>query len=645
MQALEAARAGRDWVTVTGTSSGKTLGYNLPILETALADPEARALYLYPTKALAQDQFRGLLELLQGDATIGDAIRPGVYDGDTPTAQRRRIKAEANLVLSNPDMLHAGILPYHAKWARFFAELRYVVLDEVHTYRGILGANVAAVLRRLQRVCEHYESRPLFLATSATIANPGELTSGLIDRDVQVIDDDGSPRGEKYFVLWNPDQEGDDGLSRRSGADDAVFLLAEAAEAGAQALAFARTRQGAELIHRYLKEELHDRNSPLEHRVRAYRGGYLPNERRTIEQELFSGQVRAAAATNALELGVDIGSLDVVLLVGYPGTIASCWQQAGRSGRRSDESLAVLIAGNDPVDQYLVHRPEYFFSQTGRARSHRPNESVHSGASPQSGGVRGAARGVRPRFASAPTTAPLCELLADSHELHPTAGKYYFAGSQNPAVEISLRHMSDNTFSIIERRPKTAPGEPPPVGRQDSRYDQEQNEVIANVDAISAPELVYPEAVYLHDGRTYYVRELDLEGKAAYVERREMDYYTQAVLESRVRIDGTRNERSDQTHGLLAYGEVNVAWQTVAIQENQIRHAREYRPGSGRYARTDAANDGVVVHTGSGAADRTERDRLSAKRSLGRAAKFGRRRLAHRGDVRPARRKRRRRFN
>ncbi|MBL9123856.1 MAG: DEAD/DEAH box helicase, partial [Planctomycetaceae bacterium] len=363
-QALDLARAGRDLAIVTGTATGKSLAFNLPILETVLADPEARALYLYPTKALAQDQMKGLTELLASDADLAHRVLPGVYDGDTPPPQRRRIKAEANLVLSNPDMLHASLLHYHPKWSRFFGGLRYIVLDEVHQYRGILGANVGCVLRRLERVAQHYGARPIYLCASATIANPAEFVGRLLGREVEVISEDGAPRGRKFFAFWNPAPQGQDQLARRSAGDDATRLLARAMEQGAQALAFTRTRQGAELIQRYVKEELTALGSPLAGKIRAYRGGYLPNERREIEQGLFSGQLRAAAATNALELGVDIGSLDVVLLVGYPGTIASTWQQAGRSGRRGDDSLAVLIAANDPIDQYLLRHPDYFWNQS-----------------------------------------------------------------------------------------------------------------------------------------------------------------------------------------------------------------------------------------------------------------------------------------
>jgi DEAD/DEAH box helicase domain-containing protein len=570
--ALDAARSGRDLVVVTGTASGKTLCYNLPILETCLQDHQSRALYLFPTKALAQDQLKGLLELVGGDEQADRAIRPGVYDGDTPTAQRRRIKAEANLVLSNPDMLHASILPYHPKWARFFSQLRYIVIDEVHMYRGILGANVSCVLRRLARVCRHYGGDPVFLAASATIANPGELVSRLIGREVQVIDDDGSPRGRKYFALWNPAPLGKDSLARRSAGDDAVWLMVEAMQAGGQTLAFTRTRQQAELINRYVQEEFRLGSSPLQRQMRAYRGGYLPDERRGIEAELFSGRLRGVSATNALELGVDIGSLDVALLVNYPGTIASTWQQAGRSGRRHDESLAVLLAGNDPVDQYLLRHPDYFFSQS-------PEHAVVDPENPYvlARHLKAAAfelpldeEAVEDFGALAPQVA---EVLCDEEQLSHVAGKYYYCGGQNPAQQISLRHMSDNTFSIV-LRDNDAQSKPP---RTPGRRSTSPNEVIANVDAISAPELVYPEAVYLHNGESYFVRELDLEGKVAYVERHEMDYYTQAVLESSVKIQHEHSRRENDSRDAqqfesassfaLAYGDVDVSWKTVAFKK------------------------------------------------------------------------------
>jgi len=567
VEALESARSGQDLVVVTGTASGKTLCYNLPIFEACLEDPEARALYLFPTKALAQDQLKGQLELLAADAELAARIKAGVYDGDTPPAQRRRIKAEANLVLSNPDMLHASLLPYHPRWARLLSTLKFVVLDEVHTYRGILGAHVACVLRRLDAVCRHYGARPVYLAASATIANPGELTARLLNREVRVIERDAAPHGRKLFALWNPVPLGRDQLARRSAGDDAVWLMVEALEAGGQSLAFTRTRQAAELVQRYAQDELRRRHSPLAHQVRAYRGGYLPGERRQIEQDLSSGRLRGVAATNALELGIDIGSLDVTLLIQYPGTIASTWQQAGRSGRRAGDSLTVLLAGNDPVDQYLLRHPAYFFAQS-------PEHAVVDPENPYvlARHLQAAAfelpldETATARFGS--TAAQVAQVLGDSGQLAQVAGKLYFAGGQNPAQKISLRHMSDETFSIVLRTEKDRVQEPVRVEPGSGRHQLPQGfEVLANVDAISAPELIYPEAVYLHHGETYFIRQLDLEGKVAYAERHEMSYYTQAVLESSVQITRTRETRHDLPRARLHYGDVDVRWQTVAFKK------------------------------------------------------------------------------
>lgn len=578
-EALDAARSGQDLVVVTGTASGKTLCYNLPILEAVLASQQAkpleqtgaieneeraRALYLFPTKALAQDQLKGMLELVGDDDEVAKLVQPGVYDGDTPTSQRRRIRNEASLVLTNPDMLHASILPYHPKWAEFFTDLKYIVLDEIHTYRGILGAHVSAVLRRLDRICEHYGSRPTYLAASATIANPGELTSRLTGRQVQVVDDDGAPRGAKHFVLWNPAPLGKDSLARRSANDDAVTWLVESLHLGGQALAFTRTRQAAELVHRYAKETLEADHSPLAKQVRAYRGGYLPNERRSIEQDLFSGKLRGIAATNALELGIDIGSLDVAIMVNYPGTIASCWQQAGRSGRRQDESLAVLLAGNDPVDQYLLRNPDYFFAQS-------PEHAVVDPDNPYvlAKHLKAAAFEL-PLVAEdyqrfGPLAHPIAEVLCEEQQLSEVGGQYFCPGGQNPTVGVSLRHMADNTFSIVWRKQQA-------VGRDQfasgsSPQVDENHVVIANVDSISAPELVHPEAIYLHNGDTFLVRELDLNGKVAYIERRETDYYTQAVLEHNVLITDQRAVSTAVERGVLAYGDVDVSWQTVAFKK------------------------------------------------------------------------------
>lgn len=584
VRALRAARARQDFVVVTGTASGKTLCYHLPVLEASVADDQCRSLYLFPTKALAQDQFKGIMQLTGADAELQRTICAGVYDGDTPPAQRKRIKAEANLVLSNPDMLHASILPYHPKWARFFSQLRYVILDEVHTYRGILGANVACVLRRLDRVCRHYGASPVFMAASATIANPAELTAKLIGRDVTVIDDDGSPRGKKYFALWNPLAPEDDPLARRSATDDAVWLFGEVLQRGGQCLVFTRTRQSAELVHRYTQDDLRQRRrDDLAESVRAYRGGYLPDERRQIERDLFSGNLRGVASTNALELGIDVGSLDVTLLVNYPGTIASTWQQAGRSGRRQDESLSVLLAGNDPVDQYLLRHPQYFFAQS-------PERAVVDPENPYvlTNHLQAAAfelplsdDDVSTFGELAPTIA---NVLAEAQTLSPIDGRYYWSGGNNPSAAISLRHMSQDTFSIVLLRDATVARVPHrlprrPQHRLPRRHPEHQiveaprdelaqhAEVIANVDAISAPELIYPQAVYLHNGESYFVRSLDLDGKVAYVERHEMDYYTQAILESQVTVT-ERHARSELlAAAVLEFVDVDVRWKTVAFKK------------------------------------------------------------------------------
>lgn len=576
VQALEAARAGRDAVVVTGTASGKTLCYNLPIIEAALADADAKALYLFPTKALAQDQLKNLLELVSQEEGVASRIRPGVYDGDTPTAQRKRIRSEANLVLTNPDMLHASVLPYHPKWAALFADLRYVVLDEVHTYRGILGAHVSAVLRRLLRVCRHYGGEPTFLAASATIANPGELTERLLGREIQVIDDDGSPRGRKHFVLWNPAPLGKDSLARRAPGDDAVTWMVETLQTGGQALVFTRTRQAAELVYRYSKQQLREQHSPLADKVRAYRGGYLPVERREMEQALFSGALRGVAATNALELGIDIGSLDAAILAGYPGTIASCLQQSGRSGRRQAESLAVLLAGNDPVDQYLLRNPAYFFGQS-------PEQAVVDPDNPYvlAKHLKSAAfeLPLTPEDLAdfGPLAEPIAGVLTDEHQLTEVDGQYYCPGGQNPSVGVSLRHMSDNTFSIVLRHREDRTRDTLTTGAP--RVEEQAHTVIANVDSISAPELVYPEAIYLHNGETYLVRELDLCGKVAYVERRETDYYTQAVLESNVRFTKNREQSAAVPDAQVGYVEADVSWQTVAFKK--IRFATKENIGLG----------------------------------------------------------------
>ncbi len=518
--AVDRVRDGRNVVVVTGTASGKTLCYNLPVLEAVLQDHQACALYLYPTKALCQDQFAGLQDLIQPEPRLVSAARAGIYDGDTPVPERKKIRAEANLVFTNPDMLHRAFLPHHARWARLFERLRYVILDELHTYRGIFGANVGCLLRRLRRICQHYGSSPRFIATSATIGNPAELAERLVGLPFELIDRDGSPRGRRFFCFWNPPVVDYARAVRRHANRDAVKLLAALISHGAQAIAFGQSRMGVELLYRELKEALGRVGASLADRVKAYRGGYLPNERREIERALFNGRLKAVVSTNALELGIDVGSLDVAVLVGYPGTIASTWQQAGRAGRTREDSLAVLIARDDPIDQFLVRHPRYFFG----------NSPEHAVIDPENVYIL-----VR-HLACAAYELPLDaesdpkifgqrthQLLAalEAEGVCSRVGqRYHFRQQDSPAARISLRQLCDHTVSIVER----------------SSSGERDGEVIATVDEFSADQIVYPQAVYMHDGKTYVVTEYDVQKRIAYVERQDTGYYTQAIVDTQVRI-------------------------------------------------------------------------------------------------------------
>jgi len=542
VEAIEHLRAGRNVVIVTSTASGKTLSYNLPILERLLAEPQAKAFYLFPTKALAQDQLRGLRRFAESHPDLSAVVKCGTYDGDTPGTTRRRLREASSLILTNPDMLHQGVLPYHSRWHRFFSDLRYVVVDEIHTYRGIFGSHVANVLRRLLRICRHYGADPQLVCCSATIANPSDLAERLTGRRMEQVDRDGSPKGPKQFLLWNPPVFDAAQMERRSGNDEAKDLMVRLIRRGVQTIAFTRTRQSAELIYRYASEAL--RRHGLGDSIRAYRGGYLPEERREIERRLFSGDLMGVTSTNALELGIDVGSLDACLIVGYPGTIASTWQQAGRAGRGADEALTVLVAYNDPMDQYLMRHPEYFFGQS-------PENAVIDPENPYvlAGHLRCAAFELPISPEDAETfgqfTPSIAGILEEMGQLKRLDDQWYWATTDYPAAQVNLRTTSDDTFTIMDRSDKS---------------------VIGVVDSISAPELVYPEAVYLHQGDTYLVRELDLEGKVAYVDREEVGYYTQAILDSQIRAGQPESEK--EWRGCrVCFGEATVTWQTTAFKK------------------------------------------------------------------------------
>jgi DEAD/DEAH box helicase domain-containing protein len=551
-RAIEHARAGSHVAVATGTASGKSLAYHLPILERLLLDPEAIALYLFPTKALAQDQLRGLERVREISPTLRHLLHAGTYDGDTPPSARRRLREEANAILTNPDMLHQGILPYHSRWSRVLSNLRYVVVDEMHTYRGIFGSHVANVLRRLRRVAHHYGADPQFLLSSATIRNPGEQAALLVGDDVKVVDEDGAPRGPKLFAFWNPLPRGGDTPGRASASIEAERILVALMRRGVQTIAFTKSRVAAELIYRYTRERLehdHDGGDPLADRLSPYRGGYLPEERRAIERRLFEGELRGVVATNALELGIDVGSLDAAVLVGFPNTIASTWQQAGRAGRSQGASLALVVAYDDPIDQYLMRHPEYFFAQTPESAvldpenpyvlaSHLACAAYELPLAPEDEALFGA------------RASRLAALLEEEGTLTSLDGRRYWAQPDYPAGKVSLRTISDDTYTILDAK--------------------RENTVIATVDAISALELVYPEAIYLHEGKTFFVRELDLEQKLAYVEPREVDYYTQPVLDTRLKLLETR-ETKRYGEAEIGLGTADVNWATVAMKKIRFR--------------------------------------------------------------------------
>ena len=560
--AVESLRAGRDTVVVTGTASGKSLCFHLPALERLLEEPGATALYLFPTKALAQDQLKSLMRLAQGGIELSSVLHAGVYDGDTAAPTRKKLREQANVILSNPDMLHAGILPQHAKWARFLRNLRFVVIDEMHAYRGIFGSHVALVLRRLERLVRHYGGEFRYVLCSATIRNPGELAGALTGRAVTVVDDDGAPRGEKHFVFWNPPFRDDTRAERRSSNVEGCQLLAGVLERGAQAIAFTKSRVSAELVYRYTREQLErtrarlagePRNGlaspvrPLHERLRSYRGGYLPEERRAIEQALFSGELRGVVSTNALELGIDVGGLDVAILVGAAPTLASIWQQAGRAGRNGAPALVVLVAYNDTVDQYLMRRPAFLFGRATEAACVDPH-NPYILAQQLACAAYELPVSAADEAAFGEQMHDVLAALDEAGETRVIDGRAYWCKSDFPGAKVSLRTMSGDIYTIVDAL--------------------HGNAVIGTVDAISGLELVYPEAIYLHEGETWWVRSLDLEQKVATVEPRTVDYYTQPVLETNIRVRNElrcRDWRGESVH----FGELTYSWQTVAFKKRR----------------------------------------------------------------------------
>ncbi|HEX9376171.1 MAG TPA: DEAD/DEAH box helicase [Actinomycetota bacterium] len=531
--AFDAVASGANVVIATGTASGKTLVYNLAFAARALGDPKATALYLFPTKALARDQLRQVrgLRLPQ--------IRAAVYDGDTPSAERPMIRRNANLVMSNPDMLHASVLPDHARWADFFLRLAYVVVDEAHVARGVFGSHVAMVLRRLRRLVARYGGDPRFVLASATVGNPGELASRLTGLDFEEVSEDRSPRGEKLFALWNPPIVDDETGARRGAVSEASFLLGRLAEAGIRTIAFARSRRAAELLAEFARREV---PGAVKSRIKAYRAGYLPEERRRLERALADGELLAVAATSALELGIDVGSLDAAILAGYPGTRASMWQQAGRAGRRESGSLAVLVANDDPLDQYLVAHPEDLF--------HRPPEAaVIDPTNPYvlephllcAAREQPLASDELAFFGEPELVGPAVERLIAAAELVRRGDTLHHRGQRSPHRSVDIRSASGGQIAIVL---------------------EETGELLGTADEYRAHFSVHTGAIYLHQGEQFEVAKLDLESGVALVRSSNADYYTQSRDITDIEVVGVLEEsRIGDTPAF--FGDVTVTRQVT----------------------------------------------------------------------------------
>ncbi len=523
--AAEAVHAGKNVVIVTPTASGKTLCYNLPALNSILENSDTRALYLFPTKALAQDQLAELHDLNQ---RLDDRFGVFTYDGDTPADARKAIREKSHVVLTNPDMLHTGILPHHTRWTRLFENLRYIVIDELHTYRGVFGSHLCNVLRRLRRIARFYGCYPQFICCSATIANPGELASRLLESEVEVLNSNGAPAAEKTFVFYNPPVVNRALGIRRSYINEASRVAQEFLKHDLQTMVFANSRLHTEILLTYLQQANPQLPGKLE-TIRGYRGGYLPNERREIERGLRDGQIRGVVSTSALELGIDIGSLDTVVMAGYPGTIAATWQRAGRAGRRSGSSCAVLVASSAPLDQFIVRHPDYFFGNTPEHAFIQPDNLEilinH---------LKCAAfeLPITPNEKFGDTDLPdLCARLAEAGFLHLAGENYHWTNEAYPADTISLRSVTSDNFVIID-----ITGTP---------------NVIGEIDFTSALAFVHEKAIYIHGGQQFHVEHLDFKERKAYVKQVDVDYYTDAVRYTQVRVleIAATSETSSFSHG------------------------------------------------------------------------------------------------
>src|SRR4051812_48146710 len=550
-EAFEHVLAGRNVVTITPTASGKTLCYNAPVLNAILQDSSARALYLFPTKALAQDQLaelHALSELVTRDTEV--EIGVFTYDGDTPSDARRAIRGKAHVVLSNPDMVHSGILPHHPRWAKLFENLRFVIVDELHAYRGVFGSHLANILRRLQRICRHYGSDPVFICSSATIANPRELAEGLTGRPFELVEKNGAPRGEKFFLFVNPPVVNAQLGIRRSYLAEARRVALEFLRQNLQLILFAQSRLAVEILTTYLKDAFHGPPGAADV-IRGYRGGYLPNRRREIERGLREGLVRAVVSTNALELGIDIGALDVSIMAGYPGTIAATWQRAGRAGRRTTRSAAVLVASSAPVDQFIVRNPSYFFDGSPEHALINP-DNLHilldhvKCAAFELPFTNDEQFGLEGRASEVDLQAVL-SVLSEEGFVHQADGQWNWTNESYPADAVSLRSVSSDNFVIVD----ITHGE----------------RVIGETDFTSGPATLHEKAIYIIEGALFQVERLDFDGRKAYVRSVDCDYYTDAITYTKVTILDTFESSSDGrgASAKRSHGEVHVVSRVVGF--------------------------------------------------------------------------------
>ena len=544
--AAEIVHQGRNVVVITPTASGKTLCYNLPVLNAVLENQDTRALYLFPTKALAQDQLAELHDLSQ---RLDNRFGVFTYDGDTPADARKAIRERGHIVLTNPDMLHTGILPHHTRWQRLFENLQYIVLDELHTYRGVFGSHLANVLRRLRRIARFYGSDPQFICSSATIANPGELAARLAETQFDVVEENGAPAGEKFFIFYNPPVVNRFLGIRRSYINESSRVAQEFLKRNLQTIVFANSRLYTEVLLTYL-QQANPTPPGQPPAIRGYRGGYLPGERREIEHGLREGRIRGVVSTNALELGIDVGSLDATIMAGYAGTIASTWQRAGRAGRRSGSSCAVLVASSAPLDQFIVQHPDYFF---GRSPEH---------AFVQPDNLEILVNHLKCAAFELPIAAnesfgevnvpELCDRLAEAGFLHRTGEHWHWTQEAYPADTVSLRSVTSDNFVIVDTTQGT--------------------EVIGEVDFSSALTTVHPKAIYLHQGQQFHVEALNFEERKAYVKRVDVDYYTDAIRYTQVRVLETAQSDRIQPAGsearaVRSHGDVLVRSQVIGFKK------------------------------------------------------------------------------